>query len=190
MLRWLLLFWGICRGQNKPQDLPFSAGLFWILLFMGIILDTLNLRITYRTIEFDWAIITTLGHTVIYYSSLAIFLYLMGFSNRINQTLNSVLGCSLIIGLLATPLYLLLNNDHENTTLPIVLFLGLNIWMLFIIAHILRHALSISYPIAFILSIGFFMLNMVIGDLFLSDLTSELAADASPDMFIEPGKQN
>ena len=189
MLRWLLIFWGMCRGQNKPQDLPYSISLLWILLSLGIILDTFNLRISYPAIEPGWAIITTVSHAVIYYSCLALFLYLMGHSNRINQTVNSSLGCGLIIGLMATPLYILLNNDQENAILPVVLLLALNIWMLFIMAHILRHALSIKYPIAFILSIGFFMLNIFIGDFFLSDLTSELASEPASEMIIEPGKQ-
>ena len=173
MLRLLSIFWGICRGQNTPQDLPYSTHLFWSLVFFAIILDVINLQISYQMISLGWAIFTTISHTIIYFSSLAIFLYLMGFSNRINQTVNSILGCGLIIGLLATPLYMMIDEPPKTLNLPILLLLSLNIWMLFIIAHILRHALSLRLYITFILSIGFFMLNMMISDWFLPDLVSE-----------------
>ena len=182
MQRWLFLFWGICRGQKKPEDIPYSMGLFWILLFLGITLDTVNLQITYPAVESGWAIVTIVSHTVIYYSCLALFLYLMGFSNRINQTVNSILGCGLIIGLMATPLYLIIASSTEAPGFQVILLLVLNIWMLFIIAHILRHALSVGFPVAFILSIGFFMLNILIGDWFLPEITSGMA--------IETGRQN
>lgn len=170
MLRWIFLFWGICRGRNKPQDLPYSSGLFWLLLFLSIILDVFNLQTTYPSIGTGWSVITVVSHSVIYCSILALFLYLMGFANRINQALNSILGCSLIVGTIATPLYFLVDSSAKAPGFADILILALNIWMLFIIAHILRHALSVAMPVAFILSIGFFMFNMLIGDLFLSDL--------------------
>lgn len=173
MLRLLSLFWGICRGQNTPQDLPYSIHLFWSLVFFATILDVINLQISYQTISLGWAVFTTISHTIIYFSSLAIFLYLMGFSNRINQTVNSILGCSLIIGLLATPLYMMIDETPKTLDLPIIFLLSLNIWMLFIIAHILRHALSLRLYLTFILSIGFFILSMMISEWFLSDLTNE-----------------
>jgi hypothetical protein len=179
MLRLLSLFWDICRGHKTPQDLPYSIHLFWILVFFAIVLDVVNLQISYLTISPGWAILTIVSQTVIIYSSFALFLSLMGFSNRINQTINSILGCGLIIGVMATPLNLLIDETPKTLELPILLLWALNIWMLFIIAHILRHALSLRLPVAYVLSVGFFMLNILISNWFLSDFVSDTVSGTS-----------
>jgi len=176
MLRLLSIFLAISFGQKKPQDLPYSIQLFWFLMFAAIILDVVNLRIILPMISAEWGILTIVSHSVIYYSCLALLLLLMGFSDRINQTINSTLGCGLIISLLMTPLYLIMDDipkPPELPGLPVFIYLALNIWMLFINAHILRHALSIHFVIGFILSLGFFILSMLIGDWFVTDLVSE-----------------
>lgn len=85
---------------------------------------------------------------------------LMGYAARIVQTLVALLGTDIIITLLATPVVLAKNNASELSGYFEIILLLLIIWSLVIMAHILRHALSVTFLLAGLFAFGYFILSI------------------------------
>ncbi len=160
MRYWLNLFWAICRFKKKPEDLPYSISLFWLLLICALILDTLTLSLSVPAVDFGTVLLTVTVHQVVSLGSLALLLVLLGYAKRINQILNSLLGTGLVISLFAVPPLLLLRPMEEPAGLAAIMLVLLNVWGLAITAHILRNALSTGLLVSVVLAIGFFMLSV------------------------------
>ncbi len=156
----LSVFWAICLFKKKPEDLPYSVALFWLLLISALILDTLTLSLSVPSVDFGTVLLTVTVHQAVSLGALAGLLGLLGYSTRINKTLNSFLGTGLVISLLAIPPLLLLRPANEPAGPAAIMLVVLNIWSLMITAHILRHALSVNPVISAVLAVGFFMLSV------------------------------
>ncbi len=153
--------------QKAPQDIPYSRSLFLLLLLIGYLVNNLYLALSLP--EPDWGTVLQVVsiHTVFFLGSLSALMMLMGYRARVFQTLTALLGTDIIISILAMPALLAINYfPHLAGYFGLILLL-LIIWSLVIMAHILRHALSVSFLLAGLFVFGYFMLSVKLVDYLL-----------------------
>ena len=153
--------------QKAPQDVPYSRGLFFLLLLVGFLVDTLNLNFALPEVNPGSVLLVVSIHTVFFLGTLSALMIVMGYAARIFQTLTALLGTGVIISLLAMPVLLTISQLAEEPGYFGVILLLLNIWSLIIMAHILRHALSVSFLLAGLFAFGYFMLSIKLVDFLL-----------------------
>jgi hypothetical protein len=160
-------FWEICLLQKAPQDIPFSRGLFLLVLVAGFLIDNVNLNIALPEVAIASVIMVVSLHTLFLLGSLSVLLTLMGYRARIFQTLTALIGTGIIISLLALPVLLVVSRIASEPGYFGLILLLLNIWSLLVTAHILRHSLSIGFLLAGLLAFGYFMISIKLVDVML-----------------------
>lgn len=160
-------FWEICLLQKAPQDIPYSRGLFLLLLAANFLVGTLYSGLSSPDVTFGSILLVASIHMLFFVGSLSVLMTVMGYSARIFQTLTALLGTGVIITLLAMPVVLAINYAPQLTGYFGLILLLLITWDLVIMAHILRHALSVSFLLAGLFAFGYFMLSIKLVDLLL-----------------------
>lgn len=150
------LFWDICRLQKGPQDVPAAHVLFWLLLCAGFIVD---LIIAVNFVDFQHALLLVPADTLALFGVVAGLLVILGYANRIIQTLTALIGTGLIFSLIRLPVMFIVRLVPQNAGLFGFVEIIILVWSLVVIAHILRHALSIHLLLAGALAFGYFMLS-------------------------------
>ncbi len=160
MLLLIRAWFDICLLRRGPQDLPASGFLLGVsLCCYGLV----SVLVSSQSYTFSMALLLTvvdLGLLVVFAWSL---LYLQRKAERLNQTLSALAGTGSLMGLIALPLLLTIGPDATSEPVPaslLSLWLLLLLWNLFIMAHIIRHALSSSFAIGFGISLLYALLNM------------------------------
>ncbi len=163
----LVLFWRICRLQKGPEDVPASGALFAVLLLLSLFLDLVSTRLSIPEIRlFEILLLVIIANAGIL-SLTAMLLQLLGYAQRILQTLTAMLGVSILITIPAMPVLLALQTRMDDPGGWGVMLLLLEVWHLVISAHIFRRALSISPLLGLMLAIGYKLLGYQIASLFL-----------------------
>jgi hypothetical protein len=148
MFRLLTIWLDICLLRAGPQDLPVSQVLLGLTLAGYLLVSTLLSLPGYPAITALQIAVADLGLLIVFAASV---LYLTGNMARMNQTLSALAGSGTLLGLLALPLVqsLYLAEEAEQVSMPVLMFwLLLMGWSLLVVAHIIRHALSVILPIA------------------------------------------
>lgn len=159
------LFLDICLFRKTPQDVPYSGFLFVSLLTINTVLGIVSIMVMFEETKTPGlldtiiyvAIRTTVLLVVVYF-----IMYLLGFKKRILQTMTTLQGADLILGLA----YIIIG--MSLTVIPAKSFLFLFIVMLFlgwglaIHSNIFRHALSTSLFTAGFLAVGLFFLEILL----------------------------
>ena len=164
MSYFIQLFWQICLLQKAPQDIPYSRGLFFLLLLVGflvnLLVNNLYLALSLPESDFGSVLLVVSIKTIFILGSVSVLMMLMGYSVRIIQTLSALLGTDLIISLLALPILLAISYISQLEGYFGLILLFLIIWSLVIMVHILRHALSVGFLLAGLFVFGYFMLSI------------------------------
>lgn len=167
----LILFWQICRLQKGPEDVPSSTVLFILLLLSSLFLDLISTRLGIPEVRsFEILLIVIIANAVIL-AMTAVMLQLLGYVQRILQTLMAMLGVSIFITALAMPVLLALQTRMDDPGGWGVILLLLEIWHLVISAHILRRALSISPLLGLMLATGYKILGYQIVGMFVAPVS-------------------
>jgi hypothetical protein len=84
---------------------------------------------------------------------------------RTLQSLTALAGSGAIISIAAlVPVYWLVAVEHSgaDNSVPVLLLVGMVIWSIAVMAHILRHALSSGPVVALVVAVMFYWLAVVI----------------------------
>lgn len=137
----LKAFLDICLFRTKPEQLPYShflmilAIIAYILADMWVNLVTQNLSKTILVVIVETAML--LGFT---YAGL----WIRDFLNRMVKTVTAIAGTSTIFTLGKYPLMTILQSQPKGQTSIVSLFvIGLMIWNVAVLGHILRSSLSL-----------------------------------------------
>jgi hypothetical protein len=90
-------------------------------------------------------------------------LYLRGKMARLTQTLTALSGTGTLLGLIALPVIQLLSSGLEAgqpVLLAGMLWLLLFGWSLIVVAHIMRHAMSVNLPVAIVIAMLYTLVAM------------------------------
>ena len=160
MLQLIRAWFELCLLRRTPQELPASGYLLGVsLCCYGLV----SVLVSSQSYAFNRALLLAgvdLGLLLVFVWSL---LYLQNRTARINQTLSALAGSGSLMGLIALPLMLAVGPDAVTEPVPpllVSLWLLLLLWNLFVMAHIIRHALSSSFAIGFGISLLYALLSM------------------------------
>lgn len=136
----LQLFIDLCLLRNVPQNLPNSP--FLMLLLAGGYL-TAGLGVSLHEQPFGLALLTSAVDTGLLAALAGISLWILNKPARFIQTFTALAGTGIIFTLMGWPLIAWLQTLPEGEPSNLfLLLLGLIIWNIVVIGHILRHALD------------------------------------------------
>ena len=148
-------FWGICTFRLAPQDIPRSIALLCITSVANVVLSTL---INQLKLSLASSVLVALIEIVVLFGLTTALLYSFSRTQRAVQTLTALMGAGALIGSLVLALLLLF------PALPQPARVAIFVWNLFIMAHILRHALETRFIVGFFVAIGYaiFLIQLVV----------------------------
>lgn len=145
MSRLLSIWVDICLLRAAPQDLPASR----VLLGLVIVVYTgMSFLVSSASADTPTALKIALLDALVLTGFIAVVLYLMNLRPRFTQTLTALAGTGSLVGLLAVPVIHSIAAAQEREALSGAALFGwlfLVLWSLSITAHILRHALNVSF---------------------------------------------
>lgn len=159
------LFTDLCLFRKTPQDVPYSGFLFISLLFLNIFLGLASILILLgrdKIPEFGAVLQYLAIRTAIVLLVIYLIMYLLGFRNRILQTLTALQGADFILGIVYLIIGMsvaMLSAKSPLFLIVVMLFLG---WGLAVHSNILRHTLSTSLFTAGFLAVGLFFLEILV----------------------------
>lgn len=141
MFALLRLFVDLCRFRSAPQNLPFSR--FLMGLCIGCYF-AVGFAISLAEQSFGRAIISASVDTGLMVGLAYLGLWVRDFIPRATQTITALAGTGTLFELIGWPLVTFLQTLEEGeTSILSLLLLGLVIWNITVIGHILRHALEL-----------------------------------------------
>ena len=150
-------FFDICLLRAAPQDLPASAFLLRAAVMTNIVFGSLmayperGMPQAFIEVLFDFALLTLLLYGALQWRQRP---------ERFAQTLTALMGTNVILSFFAMPVVYAITGspDGESAGWALQLFLLLVIWNITVMAHILRHSLSLHIGYTFIMSVGYVVL--------------------------------
>lgn len=164
------LFWDICLLRKGPQDLPASQELLKLCLIAYAGSGLLNLWLGLGDTGHGTALLLTIVDVGLLMGLCHAVLQLMGLLERYVQTLTALTGTGTLLQLIVMPLGLWYQRElaaNGATDMPALLWLLLLVWSVAITAHILRHALSVSFGAGMLYALGYLMISWTLADLLL-----------------------
>ncbi|CAK0758885.1 conserved membrane hypothetical protein [Gammaproteobacteria bacterium] len=159
----LKLFINILLLQAGPQDVPSSRFLLQVSLLLYFLAGILVSLTNFPPLP---SVGISVVDTFLLVSLVWITLRVWRFEHRIAQTLTAVLGALGLLTVVALPLnawYAALEHADQNIDqLPFLVMLGLLVWSLTVLSHILRHALDTSPTLATGLSLFYLVLSFTL----------------------------
>ncbi len=138
----LKYFVDLCLLRAAPQDLPVSQTLLNLTIVANL-LTSLMLSLSMQ-METAPTILQGALEIVLLLGLLWLVLNLTGRSERFVQSAAAAMGSSALLGIVALPVVSLAGSSEEGLALVAGLsMLGLVIWSILVLGHIMRHALEI-----------------------------------------------
>ncbi len=170
MRKLLLIVLDLCRLRRGPQDLPYAPTLLALLVVLGIGLDLGVGALSGEGGMAAGAVPRVLVGTAFSLLLLYGLLRVRHFHNRFVQTALALLLTGIVFTLVLMPILLLSGPPPASATgmSPLQVLtgwamLGLVVWKLAVDAHILRHALELPFPAAFLLAFLWAVADYLVG---------------------------
>ncbi|WP_455218080.1 hypothetical protein [Kaarinaea lacus] len=142
----LKLFVDLCRFRAAPQDLPYSQ--FFMALCIACY-TVVGFAISLSEQPFGQSIIIAAADTSLMVGLAYLGLWARDSLPRATQTVTALAGTGTLFELIGWPLVTYLQSLGEGeTSLLSLLLLGIVIWNIVVIGHILRHALELPMWVA------------------------------------------
>lgn len=149
-------FFEICCLRRRPQDLPASGELLAVVL-VGYALASMGLTMVFHPAApalaagaAECALVAALNYAL---------LYLRSVPQRWLQTTTAMAGTGLLFTLFAIPVFMLMDLAFPGAVVARPALYGavflLLAWNVAVMAHILRHALSLSFPAALVIAVAY-----------------------------------
>lgn len=148
-------FWGICSFRLAPQDIPRTPALLGLTTISNLVVST---AINQLKLPLGSSILVALLEVFVLTALTAALLFSFARVARTVQILTALMGAGTLIGSFVLVLLLLFPALPQPAR--VVIFL----WNLFVMAHILRHALDTRFIIGFFISFGYavFLIQLVV----------------------------
>lgn len=157
MLRYFI---SLCLLRAGPADAPPSSALLiqTLLAYLGI-----GCVISMLHLEFADGLLSSLVDTSLLVGMTGGVLAVRGYTARLQQTLIALAGAGIVLGILALPLLLWLDGAQQAGVSPgmvSLLLFALMVWSLAVTAHIMRQALSVSFPMGVLIAVIFALVSI------------------------------
>ena len=159
------LFWDICLLRKGPQALPSSQPLLKLSLVAYGLSSLIFLLLIQEPLL---ALLQALTDIVLLAGLVYAVLTVTRFSLRFVQTLTALAGTGTLLGLVALPIFIWIDQEvasNGDAIVPRLLFLGLIIWHISVVAHVLHHALSSNRWVGLLYALGYYFISWTVMDL-------------------------
>lgn len=159
-MRILRLILDITLLQRGPQALPASSGLAGLAMASYFGVGLLAHQMILPEVNPAGPVLFDLLLLVGFVLSL---LYGRGFAGRARQTLAALGGAGTLLTLVSLPVIRILDAAEASAALAaagVISWLALMAWSLLVTAHILRHALSLAFPLGILLAMVYMMVSI------------------------------
>ena len=155
-------FFSICLLQRKPQDLPASRMLLTVSL---VSYTAMNVVLALDRIKASKAVQAGVLESVLVSMITLVILGLSHHGKRRVQTLTALAGTGCIMSFLALPIFY--GGVHGGAdallrAVMLLLYLGLLLWNVVVMAHIMRHALDTSFAFGIIFAMIYIFITSII----------------------------
>lgn len=135
-------FWGVCRLKVAPQDLPASSALLVVAAAAYLVTSVISAAVQ---LPIERAVLAGILDVALLGLLSYVMLWVRLLSPRWGQTMTALAGTGAIIAVLMLPFLFWQSGvtSAQAAFLPTIALMGCMIWDMFIIAHILRHALNV-----------------------------------------------
>lgn len=166
----------VCLLRMRPQDLPSSQFLLYIVLVVHTVISVIGSTASY---PLPRAVAAGALETIVMAGLVAALLFAQRHPERLVQTLTALAGANAILNFIALPMLGLLPEVQGQSTADTaggaavaarLMLLVLLCWNVAVIGHVLRHALSVGMAFGIALSIGFVWLYWSVLDLLLGPI--------------------
>jgi hypothetical protein len=157
-------FLAISLLRSGPQELPASS----VLLALSIVVYAL-VGVLLSLISLPWgsAVLASLLDTLLLVAFGYTVLNLRGLAARLTQTLTALAGSLALLGIVSLPLTAWLYQAEStvgDAGVASFLLLVILLWNILLIAHILRHAVNISFPLGLVVSVAYLSFSLAVLD--------------------------
>ncbi len=166
-------FLDICLLKKGPQDLPKSTVLLVLCLFMYTLMDVL---LTVQSRPFVDALMVSLVDAGFLLGVTSLILRQHQKLDRWHQTLTSLFGTGVILGIFIFPLVFGgIQNQYEAwlQQIIVVLFLIMVVWNVAVLAHIVRHAISTSMGIGIMIAILYIWMSSLLITMLFPEISAK-----------------
>jgi len=154
------VFWKICLFKLAPQDLPASS---YLLLVATLAYGLAGILVGLMSLSPGQAFIYGVLDIALVGSMTQLLLWIKEMGPRFQQAFTALMGTGAIMGFLALPLvFLQIQAGDQPALLPSVMLLGLVMWSLGIVGHILRHTISAPFFVGVLLAVMYMYVSMSI----------------------------
>lgn len=160
--------------RRAPQDLPAASALFLLVLLAGLA-TSLLLAGSARS-SLSMGLLQSVLDLALMLSLVYIALQLTRHPGRFLQTATALVGADALIGLLALlPISLVASTTEGSGQYAFagLLFLGLVVWSVVIVGHILRHAFALSLAQGAAIALTYKLGSLLIIGIITGTATSE-----------------
>ena len=153
------IFVDLCVFQAKPQDLPASPALAMITGAATII----TYIIAHQASGQGKGIVGfAIAQVVIFAFTIWVVLKVKKLPERFPQTISAIFGVSSLIQLVAWPIlgWLSKTSGTPGAELPVLMIMGLSVWVLTVSVYVMKHALEIGVGQSLLITLGCQMLTL------------------------------
>ncbi len=167
MITLIRFFFDIATLRANPQDLAASS---FMMMATTAAYCFLSFTISLIELSFLKAAVSALVDTGLLVALAVISLWIADSLERRIQTITALAGAGALLQLIAWPILFWLSRSAEATDNALLFIprwglLLLVIWNVLVIAHILRHALSVALPITFGISVLYIYFSIRIANM-------------------------
>jgi hypothetical protein len=162
-----LLVMDLCHLRRGPDEMPYSPVLLALLIVAGVLLDVVTGRLLGAGAN---VLLRSLVSTAVVLALCWIALRIRRLENRYVQTASALVACSIVFSLLVLPLAWLSGpapaTPAEMTPRHVLLswaMLGLIVWNLVVVAHIVRRALEAPFGFGLALALAWAVAAWALG---------------------------
>ncbi|MBI3563327.1 MAG: hypothetical protein HY080_16610 [Gammaproteobacteria bacterium] len=159
------LFLQIILLRKGPQDVPYSRALLGGLLLAVLGLQLFVLLVQSKeqpAVNISQQLAYIFMSALITYGGIYLILSLLHYAARAVQTITTIIGVELILALFGLTMLVMLSLAGFPAVIITVIRIVVVVWNLVVVAHIFRHAFSISLQMAGLVACGFLLLELTL----------------------------
>lgn len=151
----------LCLFRATPSSLPQSRSLLYAAVLLASLLFVLSMR---WQVSWSTSLVVTGYIIVTQFALVYAVLAVAGRKQRFLKTITAVLIASMIFQVLAFPALVILSNNRGMS--PVLMFsletlvMFIQVWLMFVHAHILNCALEVGQLVAFLLVLAISMVQL------------------------------
>lgn len=155
------VFFNICLLRSKPQELPNSTELLAVCILAACVVNFL--LALFSTAAANAVLASVVEIVLIGLITLAV-LQLNKHPERWLKTMMALTGTGFLLGLIALPLFFISLNLQELAVIQLfamLVYLGLIVWNIMIMGHILRHALETGFGVGILFALTYIVITSI-----------------------------